>query len=998
MADANAYDKSDNEQRKLLLVFKPLLKVRLIPSTILLNLPGIISMDDAAEICRIERVHGRSSAVDELLDRLFTKSSENPGWFGTFINGLHNSGNEFLADYIQGTTLEDIYDLDLFTKLIEICASSLEDINPREILVFLPCLDDRDREVIEAHQRSDGPKSAVLTLLDRLIKKGGGWFKEFVVALKEVGRNDLAQLLSGNREQHDENNVCNRDVVDNLESSNLNNNVENCRQNDLENQIGDEVVVEGNVTESNSPTECEGENPLPAGNIRGNSSESNQTEKGTVEASRQLEHDNATQPASNVILRKYQEDLVKCAEEGKNTIICAPTGSGKTFTAVHIIKEHLQKGRCQPGQPRRIVVFLVNQRPLVKQQEGVFKTFLEPHRYKVIQLTGEAQHISLSDVIDQGYDLIVLTAQILENALDRKIIKCLSVFSLLIFDECHHTQKKQPFNVIMSRYRDLKKSKTLVRKPQIIGLTASLGVGKALSVTNAVEHVFKLCANLDVEELSTIRNKNDLEMYVPVPHEDFINVPGRMIDAFAIKINHIMSEIEDIIPPMKGMNSLRGVKPKPERGTQDYERWVTHLRKFSTSDINDAEIRRLFKTCTDQLKEYNNCLFINKEARSKDALYYLDRYFEKLEELREGFDELDNHLFDKFKGQRPEIEAIAKDPTNKNPVLEKLGSLILKAYLENSESRGMILTKTKASCYALKSWIDETDELTELNPAVMVGSSDSGDIPGMTQEQQARVLEKFEEGYHKIIVCTSVGQEGIDIKQCNLVLRYNFSTNEIGRIQAKGRSRAKDGHTYLVTRSDTKVKRQEEINVFREHLMYEAIREITKMSNDEFVAKVQHIQKNDIDRCASPAAFETKEIPTIPVTFRCGRCKKTACLSSDFRVLNNSHHIVVNERFCKEEITIKEERNKRKIDDLFFKEGRVRCIKCMYDWGSMARVPLLKDGVFPILRVRSFELEIPGHGRKQYQKWREIPFGIEPVKIPGKSSKGETGARDREEE
>lgn len=51
------------------------------------------------------------------------------------------------------------------------------------------------------------------------------------------------------------------------------------------------------------------------------------------------------------------------------------------------------------------------------------------------------------------------------------------------------------------------------------------------------------------------------------------------------------------------------------------------------------------------------------------------------------------------------------------------------------------------------------------------------------QAEQRDVIEKFRTGEINLIVATTVAEEGLDIKQCNIVIRYGLVTNEIAMVQ-----------------------------------------------------------------------------------------------------------------------------------------------------------------------------------------------------------------------
>ena len=140
------------------------------------------------------------------------------------------------------------------------------------------------------------------------------------------------------------------------------------------------------------------------------------------------------------------------------------------------------------------------------------------YSYDITDISGANAQEKLLDEIIQENDVIVLTAQILVDALKSKRVS-ISDFSLIIFDECHHTDKGHPYNEVMLRYLEIKfhsrgswHQTEKERLPQIIGLTASLGVGKARNKNEAQEHILQLCANLDCSVIVTVeKHTKDLK-------------------------------------------------------------------------------------------------------------------------------------------------------------------------------------------------------------------------------------------------------------------------------------------------------------------------------------------------------------------------------------------------------------------------------------------------------------------------------------------------------
>ena len=70
----------------------------------------------------------------------------------------------------------------------------VEDIIPVDMLPYLGCLTQPDREIIRSEERNQGPMRAAIELLSRIQRRSAG-FRELVHALRVTGCGHLAELL-----------------------------------------------------------------------------------------------------------------------------------------------------------------------------------------------------------------------------------------------------------------------------------------------------------------------------------------------------------------------------------------------------------------------------------------------------------------------------------------------------------------------------------------------------------------------------------------------------------------------------------------------------------------------------------------------------------------------------------------------------------------------------------------------------------------------------------
>ncbi|MGH9933543.1 MAG: helicase-related protein, partial [Nitrososphaerales archaeon] len=75
---------------------------------------------------------------------------------------------------------------------------------------------------------------------------------------------------------------------------------------------------------------------------------------------------------------------------------------------------------------------------------------------------------------------------------------------------------------------------------------------------------------------------------------------------------------------------------------------------------------------------------------------------------------------------------------------------------------------------------------------------------GLKQSAQVDAVNKFRSGEYSVLVATQVGEEGLDISECNLVVFYDNVPSAIRFVQRKGRTgRKAPGRVVVLVTKDT---------------------------------------------------------------------------------------------------------------------------------------------------------------------------------------------------
>eukprot|EP01083_Nonionella_stella_P122568 368870_1 len=460
----------------------------------------------------------------------------------------------------------------------------------------------------------------------------------------------------------------------------------------------------------------------------------------------------------------YQIELFLAAVCDQNGIICIPTGFGKTLIGCMLFKYYHQMYGMH-----RFGVFVVNKIPLVFQQSWYIQK--ETQLTKIKAVCGD--NVNMKDVIHYAADhvnVLVITAMVFWNMLETKIFTMKRCHTL-IFDEIHHgTSENHPYARIINQYvRPLPHR----HRPYVIGLTASPGYKE--------KSIRKLCANFDCKLLKP-------QLYATQIDNHMLQTKWRVIQS--------ENEIEQcFIDHIEYLALLMDIYWK--------HRDIHHpstASLFQRKSVDNGALK-----VTQQLGDH--ALSILQLLYSFNVIGYIGSLFEgarlHLTQISMQNRTNQNRLIASFQKIEEQCNKVGNSSRYKT-----LCATITELMNKHDDAfRGIIFVDQRITVRHLITKLQSNGRFRSLRPHMIVGHNG---IDGMEWfEHQAPLLKQFRNGNVKLLVSTSVLEEGLDVSQCNVVIRFDTPKTFISHIQSRGRARNRSVGDYLIIASQKQKDKKE---------------------------------------------------------------------------------------------------------------------------------------------------------------------------------------------
>ena len=439
--------------------------------------------------------------------------------------------------------------------------------------------------------------------------------------------------------------------------------------------------------------------------------------------------------------RSYQTNLAQHAMT-KNCLVVLPTGLGKTAIALQVIAKYLSHNTGS-------ILFLAPTRVLVNQHYEFLQNCLTYDDISLI--TGTDNATNRSELWRHG--IICSTPEVARNDLDSGIIQP-EQFSLVIFDEVHRTVGDYAYSRIAEQIGST--------QARILGMTATLPSEKAKAAD--------LVARLNIDAIAErTEDSQDVKAYTQQTYTNWVRVD---LPPELCEIQLLLKKVLD--QKYDEMNE-NGVGLRTQSLTALLNKRQVVLGRFRSSATALFTAIRIHYALN-MLEAHGITPFLKfcKRTRAKKA---------------QGI----NALFD--------------DPNFSKAL--RLGEEAQKNGIEHSKLLKLheLIDSVPGKVLVFTSYRDSVDMIRDslkrlgITTGILIGKAGT---TGLKQKAQIQAVQDFRDGKFRVMVCTRVGEEGLDIAEVNHVMFYDNVPSSIRYVQRRGRTgRKDDGNLTILIANNT---------------------------------------------------------------------------------------------------------------------------------------------------------------------------------------------------
>lgn len=453
--------------------------------------------------------------------------------------------------------------------------------------------------------------------------------------------------------------------------------------------------------------------------------------------------------------REYQFNIARRIFEGKNTLVILPTGLGKTLIGVLAMGKAIQNGKK--------ALFLSPTKPLSEQHYATLKEYLSIDEERVLLLTGALERKRRKEMVEFS-KVIVATPQTVANEMKKGDID-IADFGIVIFDECHKAVGKYAYTYIADEC-DLK-------GVQMLGLTASPGSSK--------DKVKALASALKIKEIEIrISTDPDVAPYVMPKYMHVVEVDKSPL---MVKITGLLRPIaEDSLRKLKnmGLTQFGNFEVMPKGRLIELGNMIT---KIQAQNFKFGALYQYVRLLN-MIHAY--------DLLETEGLYSFSSYIETLKAKEKIGKAVQSIIDDKnvIVAKRLADEGIRQG--DEHPKAFTLIGILK----ESSAKSAIVFAQYRSSIKMLTGLLNANG----ISARAFVGKKE-----GITQAQQQMTISDFRSGKFRVLVSSSIGEEGLDIPSVDLVVFYEPIASEIRNIQRRGRTgRLYSGDVYLLVTRGTK--------------------------------------------------------------------------------------------------------------------------------------------------------------------------------------------------